>query len=238
MGNSKKEVIVVRPTFPVNPLLANIGHLKVGGSMAGLMHAIVFQSLGHSVRVLEKLFAGQLQSQAAGLRVGPEVEAFIDKYIHPIEPFAITLNTISQSDRTGKIQSERTSREPLHLTTWGYLHRMLLNKLLSTSRGENSVFETEVKVENIRHHEGKIQLDCRHQRKNALGKHEADMVIAADGAHSVVRQTLRQDRPTYTGYVTWRGAVPESVMSPYAKQLFIQRVVMLKTNPGYIISQV
>jgi hypothetical protein len=75
--------------------------------MAGLMHAIMLRNLGHNGRVLEKLSPGQLHSQATGLRVGPDVETFIDTYIQTNHPYAITLSTISQIDKAERFEGRR-----------------------------------------------------------------------------------------------------------------------------------
>jgi 2-polyprenyl-6-methoxyphenol hydroxylase-like FAD-dependent oxidoreductase len=109
---------------------------------------------------------------------------------------------------------------------------MFLNTFLSADSGKNAIFETEVKADNIEYRGGKLEVAYRDPKENVSGKHEADLVIAADGAHSFVRQTLCPGSPTDTGYVTWRGAVPERVMSPEAKQLFPWKSRDAENQPG------
>src|SRR2546427_236805 len=38
--------------------------------------------------------------------------------------------------------------------------------------------------------------------------HAADVVVGADGIHSVVRETLVADRPVFSGQTIYRGLVP------------------------------
>ena len=55
---------------------------------------------------------------------------------------------------------------------------------------------------------------------------EADMVIAADGIHSVARASIVQDEPVSSAYVAYRGAVPielaaENDIDPDAVQVYV-----------------
>ncbi len=47
------------------------------------------------------------------------------------------------------------------------------------------------------------------------GKTDADLVIGADGVHSVVRERLfGPDAPKFTGVVAWRGVIPAAAIEP------------------------
>jgi salicylate hydroxylase len=48
--------------------------------------------------------------------------------------------------------------------------------------------------------------------------HEADVVVGADGIHSVVRDALVRDDPVFSGLSAFRGLVPVSRLSPTARQ--------------------
>ncbi|KAF1950025.1 FAD/NAD(P)-binding domain-containing protein [Byssothecium circinans] len=211
--------------------------IVVGGSMTGLMHAIVLQSHGHKVHVLERSSRNMLQSQAAGLRLGSDVKDFIDKYLPQHEPFAITLGSITQSTPAGEIENEIPSRDPLHLTTWTYLHSLLLSRLLGSDTGESPIFETEMKVKDVITSDDKSIVSYVNLKTGEQHELAADMVIGADGAHSMIRRKLSPSSPdpAYAGYVTWRGAVPEHAVSEQARELFLKRVVSLRTPNGYIL---
>ncbi|MFD0670016.1 FAD-dependent oxidoreductase [Cohnella sp. GCM10027633] len=45
---------------------------------------------------------------------------------------------------------------------------------------------------------------------------DADLIIAADGIHSVIRRTFANDSLRYSGYTSWRGISSVSVPSAYA----------------------
>lgn len=68
----------------------------------------------------------------------------------------------------------------------------------------------------------------------------ADMVIAADGASSKVRKILLPDiNRTYAGYVAWRGTIPETQLSPSAREAFIEKFTFFHAvgiqTLGYLI---
>ncbi|TLS44709.1 salicylate 1-monooxygenase [Streptomyces montanus] len=48
--------------------------------------------------------------------------------------------------------------------------------------------------------------------------HEADVVVGADGIHSVVRDELVQDTPVFSGLSAFRGLVPAERLSPAARR--------------------
>jgi salicylate hydroxylase len=59
------------------------------------------------------------------------------------------------------------------------------------------------------------QTDGRASLHFADGRATGRVVVGADGIHSVVRRTLFGDsRPSFTGYVAWRGLVPSRLLPP------------------------
>ena len=69
------------------------------------------------------------------------------------------------------------------------------------------------------------------------GAMEVDLVIAADGASSTVRQILE---PTverkYAGFCGWRGTVPENEISKEAKAFYGDLAAFCQIERSYIIS--
>jgi salicylate hydroxylase len=58
--------------------------------------------------------------------------------------------------------------------------------------------------------------------------HDADLVVGADGIHSVVREAIRRDTPVFSGLGVFRGLVPAQQLSPGARQ----PVVRMWLGPG------
>lgn len=205
--------------------------------MAGLFHAIVLKHLGHRVHVLEKSPVSVLQSEAAGLNVGPEVQKLIDEYIKPTRPYTTTSTSVAVVDVQGQIINTVPSNPALQLTTWSQLHSMLKSHVLSGDAASSIKYETEKLAQDVQYSGEKVAvayLDTKTGKSDTL---EADLVIAADGGHSKIRETvLPGQSPKYVGYVTWRGAVSASSISEVSRSTLQNRVLMLRTQEGYIIS--
>jgi hypothetical protein len=77
--------------------------------MAGLFHAIVLQRLGHTLRMLEKSPVSVLQSEATGLRAGPDVQRLIAKYIQPAKPYATTSSDVHVVNVRGAVPESAVS---------------------------------------------------------------------------------------------------------------------------------
>lgn len=61
----------------------------------------------------------------------------------------------------------------------------------------------------------------------------ADLVLAADGASSTIRKLLVPEvERKYVGYVAWRGTVPETELSPRAREVLIDKFTFYHTD-GY-----
>jgi 2-polyprenyl-6-methoxyphenol hydroxylase-like FAD-dependent oxidoreductase len=69
-------------------------------------------------------------------------------------------------------------------------------------------------------------IDLEFENKDGkMGTTSADLVIAADGPSSTVRELLApQAKRRYAGYVGWRGTVPEDIASAAAKEAFVEKM--------------
>jgi 2-polyprenyl-6-methoxyphenol hydroxylase-like FAD-dependent oxidoreductase len=205
--------------------------------MAGLFHAIILKHLGHKVHLLEKSPVSVLQSEAAGLNVGPQVQTLIDEYIKPTGPYTTTSAAVHAVNVKGEVINTIPSNPPLQLTTWSQLHSMLKSHVLSEGSDSSITYETDKVVHAVEYNGEKVvvtYLDTKTGKSSSL---QADLVIAADGGHSKIRETvLPGPSPKYVGYVTWRGSVPASSISEASRSTMQNRVLMLRTEQGYIIS--
>jgi 2-polyprenyl-6-methoxyphenol hydroxylase-like FAD-dependent oxidoreductase len=65
----------------------------------------------------------------------------------------------------------------------------------------------------------------------------AEMVIAADGVHSTVRKILHvPSEKRYSGYIGWRGTVPERLLSPEMAEYFSDRLNFSLMKGTYCIT--
>ncbi|RDA90939.1 hypothetical protein CP533_5354 [Ophiocordyceps camponoti-saundersi (nom. inval.)] len=73
----------------------------------------------------------------------------------------------------------------------------------------------------------KMQLQVRNVDTGKVSCTNMDLVIAADGPNSMIRENyLPQVHRRYVGYIAWRGTVPESEVSPPTRHLFRRSVTV------------
>ena len=190
-------------TRPMSPSKKAI---VIGGSIGGLFAANLLLRAGWEVQIYEQVTA-ELESRGAGIVTHPELldvlrEAgvVVDASLGIQVEERIVLNV--DGSRNG------TLRYPQILTAWGRLFALL-----------RAAFPDEF------YHSGKV-LSTFHQDANSVTVHFADgeivcadLLIAADGLRSMVRQALVANaKPHYAGYIAWRGMVEESALSQRALQ--------------------
>jgi 2-polyprenyl-6-methoxyphenol hydroxylase-like FAD-dependent oxidoreductase len=197
----------------------------------------VLKELGHNVHILERSAQDVLESQAAGIRAGPDVHTFIQKYVKNYEAYANTVDIIEVVDENGDVVNKFPPAEAAHFTTWSILYGMFKASLLDRTKITSAVYETGKLVEDVRQIEEKMSVTYRDLINQTTSNLTADLVIAADGANSTVRRTLFPElSPQYAGYVTWRGTVPEHEISEKTRAALRDRVVLFRTENGYILS--
>jgi 2-polyprenyl-6-methoxyphenol hydroxylase-like FAD-dependent oxidoreductase len=209
---------------------------KVGGSLTGLMSALVLKGLGHRVRVLERSEPAILQSEAAGIRAGPDVQTVIDRYVKGHESYAITARKVEIVDKEGNVVMRFPPQEDAHLTTWNTLYRMFKNSFVESEADEHVKYETGKTVDDVEY-DGKNMIVKFHDKEGRWTEISADIVIAADGSNSTIRRKLLpRVTPEYAGYVTWRGTIPEDQVSKETRNALSNEIVLLRTEDGYIVS--
>jgi 2-polyprenyl-6-methoxyphenol hydroxylase-like FAD-dependent oxidoreductase len=185
----------------------------VGGSLAGLFHAIVFKHLGHNVHILEQSSQFVLQSQAASLRAGPTVQNTVDKYLKSEKAYAKTSNIVEVLNLKGAVINSFPSDDTMYLTTWSLLYGLLKSHFSGEGSTSSVLYETNKRVGNIVYTGDKVAITYYDANTGLSNVLQADMVNAADGVHSRARESVEPGlSPKYAGYVTWRGAVPEKYL--------------------------
>jgi len=176
----------------------------IGGSIGGLFAANLLHCAGWDVHVYEQVSAA-LESRGAGIVTHPEL---LDALTQAGVTVDASLGIQVEERITLAADGTRTAttRYPQILTAWGRLFALL-----------SAAFPA------ARYHSGKV-LRAFHQDPHSVTVHfadgesrRADLLIAADGLRSIVRQTLVAGAsPEYAGYIAWRGMVDESALSARA----------------------
>jgi 2-polyprenyl-6-methoxyphenol hydroxylase-like FAD-dependent oxidoreductase len=183
--------------------------LIIGGSLGGLFAGTLLRQIGWEVDIFERS-AHDLDSRGGGIVLQPEVvevfrRAGVD--IGAIE-LGVRSNYRTVFRPDGSIQSKHLA--PQTQTSWS-----LIYTTLKAAFGE------------LNYHQAKTLVTIDQAAESGVTAqfddetHEVgNLLIGADGGNSVVRQQLWPNmRPTYAGYLAWRGLVPEAAMPPAARAM-------------------
>jgi 2-polyprenyl-6-methoxyphenol hydroxylase-like FAD-dependent oxidoreductase len=179
----------------------------VGGSIAGCATAIALHRAGWTVRVFERS-PGTLQDRGAGIAVPPgAIDDFIDRGLLDADTPMLHFDRFEQFWRRddGPPCGYCPTPQPLAFRTlnWGELYRCLHSRLPAGS------YRAGVTVTGITQHgEDGAALALADG-----SEHGFDLVVCADGYRSLGRRRLFPDVGLeYSGYVGWRGILPESAL--------------------------
>lgn len=209
----------------------------VGGSLAGLMHALTLLSLPSppKVRILERSPTALLHNQGAGVVAGNESQQFFSEYVRPGRDIAITSPARHYLNRKGEVMPESVEHRAQRMTSWDLLYHLLrwrvegmeseYAKGLQADDRPKAEYDngcTVTAVDDVGS-QG-VKLTWTHKDSTEAQTATADLVIGADGGSSTIRRLLAPEvERKYVGYVAWRGTVPETQLSNAAGEIFVER---------------
>jgi 2,6-dihydroxypyridine 3-monooxygenase len=178
----------------------------MGGSLGGLTAALVLRDAGCDVRVFERS-SSALRARGAGIAVLEATLRYLtERGGHRPEDVCSATGWIRFVRADGSIQHEQRHR--YRFSSWNTMYRSLLG-LFDRDRyllGREVVsFDSADDMVSVTLADG--------------SRVQADLLVCADGISSMARARLMPDvEPSYSGYVAWRGTLPESSLSPPARQ--------------------
>lgn len=191
----------------------------VGGGIGGLTTALAMTQAGFTVTVYER--SAQLADQGAGITLAPNATRVLYHLgLGPgLEATSVTPPmTEYRHYRTGEVIMRMMTKDfrklygapYMRLHRWDLQHAMI-QRLAQTAPGALrlgfSVDRVEPRNEQValRFADGRLEM--------------ADLVIAADGIRSTIRETLFNPAPpVFTGYVAWRGLVDTADLPPHLRE--------------------
>ncbi|WP_189902555.1 FAD-dependent oxidoreductase [Streptomyces spiralis] len=197
--------------------------IVVGGGIGGLGVAFSLSRQGQSVRLLER--APAFGEVGAGIQLAPNCTRILDDYglLAEAKSLGVVPDAMVMRDAVDGDELTRLDLRDLE-KRYGYpymvIHRSDLHGLLLRAcerAGVELVTEAQVTSYESTGDGARVTL--------ASGEtHEAGVVIAADGLHSVARKLLVDDEPVSSAYVAYRGTVPAEV--PRVRSVDLSEVVV------------
>ncbi|WP_321960579.1 FAD binding domain-containing protein [Paraburkholderia sp. J7] len=176
--------------------------LIIGGSLGGLFAANSLLQSGWDVDVFERS-PSALDSRGGGIVLQPQVVAAINNAgLGSASPLGVLSQERVYLDRHGEVL--QSAFMPQTQTSWNTLYRRLVRGIPSE-----------------RYHRGQRLTSFSQDGERITARFEAgaiaegDLLVGADGPDSTVRSILLPETSlSYSGYVVWRGLVPERSVSP------------------------
>jgi salicylate hydroxylase len=199
----------------------------VGGGIGGLAAAIALLQAGWDVRVYEQ--AGPRSAVGAGIQLAPNCTRIMRRLgvLPEVGRVAVRPTTFEfrrwNDDRLLSATPLGDAIERSYGAPYLHAHRADLMAVLAAAVPADRV-EVGRRCVGVAHSGGPAKI-CF-----ADGSWEAaDLVVGADGIHSVVRQALfGEERPRFTGHVAYRGLVP----AERAPELAPDRRCTVRLGPG------
>jgi 2,6-dihydroxypyridine 3-monooxygenase len=174
----------------------------VGGSIGGLTTALLLRRLGFQVSVFERT-PTSLDGRGGGIVLQPDTLRWFREFssLHP-EQVSTSTHHVQYLGRANEV----LHRDPVpwSYTSWGTFYRALLADFGADHYhlGEYAAgFDQDADGVEVRFVSGR--------------RERADLVVFADGISSPSRSRISPGTElVYSGYVGWRGTVPESEVSP------------------------
>jgi 2-polyprenyl-6-methoxyphenol hydroxylase-like FAD-dependent oxidoreductase len=174
--------------------------LVVGGSLGGLFTANLLRSIGWTVDVFEGV-GKDLASRGAGIATHAELMAVTRRLgITVDETIGIAVTSKICLDREGRVV-HRVPADRI-MSSWARFYHPL-RELFPSAHYHHGVAATGVEQD----------ADGVTLRLADGSRVRGDLLVAADGVRSTIRQCLLpQVQPRYAGYVAWRAQLPEAMV--------------------------
>lgn len=183
----------------------------IGAGIGGLAAALALSARGAQVRILEQ--ADAIREVGAGIQISPNGLRVLDAL-----GLGDQFRAISVAGQSVSLRDYKASAEVLRLDLTGlpetqsyrFVHRAdLIDLLAQEARARGVAVRLLQKAQQI------VPGPTPRVDLSNGDSTEADLVIGADGLHSVLRPTLNdQSEPFFTGQVAWRATVPNTVDHP------------------------
>jgi 2-polyprenyl-6-methoxyphenol hydroxylase-like FAD-dependent oxidoreductase len=191
--------------------------------MSGLFAGTLLRKAGLVVDIYERADV-ELTARGAGIVTHPEMRAVLRAAgCESSRDLGVDVLSRRTLDRSGRVIGEHAC--PQTLTSWDRVFRMLRQKFPAEH------YHLGKELARIEQHAGGVTAHFADSSRT-----DGDLLVGADGFRSTVRGAVLPDvRPTYAGYVGWRGLVEEAALSKKTHaDIFDAMVFGLPPNEQFI----
>ncbi len=195
----------------------------IGGSLGGLTAALLLRDLGFEVEIYERS-AAELEQRGAGIGFLPmSYRYLVERANLDLDDVSVVTHAIHYLGRDGRIVHDE--RRVYRFSSWNSVYRSLLH-CFGTERYRLGYEMTHL----VADAERPVVEFASH------GQREADLVVCADGVGSRSRSALLPSaRPSYAGYVAWRGLVLERLLRPSTVRLLADAITYYVCANSHIL---
>ena len=206
----------------------------------------MLKRLGHNVEIIERSSTATPETQGAGLAVAADLRAYLERYDKTKMPYGVVSPDFQMINPEGKLMKKMGIEQTF--SSWEAIYYRLranfdglasdyISSPPAVEGGEGQTLYSFGKtVLGLQKKDGGVILEIK-DSDGKIGSKFVDLVVAADGPSSTIRQLFEPDaRRMYAGYCCWRGTVSESEISKETKDFLGELVTFCKFDGGYIIS--
>jgi len=180
----------------------------IGGSLGGLTAALLLHELGVEVDVYERS-PSELAQRGAGIGFLPESARYlVERAGVELDRISVATSHIRYLDRRGEVIYDGLHR--YRFSSWNTVYRQLLACIKPSQYHLGHEMTGWV--------DGGDAVEARFANKPSQ---QVDLLVCADGVGSAARaRLLPAVQPSYSGYVAWRGMIPEASLDMATRKVF------------------
>lgn len=201
---------------------------------------------GYSVTILEQEVSSSREGYDAGIKIGPAVEAFLNKHDRVKRDMTITCPPGFVINLEGKPKAQRG--QTMITTSWGLITSVLRANFdgfttaavpvapeLKDSDGV-ATFRSGARATSVNEVGDQAEVKFENFESGIIETLKASLVIVADGSNSSIRRAfLPNIEREYLGYICWRGTVAEERIDDKWNDLYAEKATFHLMDKTYLL---